>query len=136
MQDRPTAQELVEAVATFLETEILPTLVDSRLRFRGLIASNVLQIVARELAHENAGRPKEWSLLAAVLGKSSTEAPESDAVLVAGIEAMSHELRDRIRSGDFDDPTQFAKALDVAEGSVVDKLRVSNPRFLARLGIQ
>src|SRR5258708_36304950 len=136
MQDRPTAQELVDAVATFLETEIVPTLVDSRLRFRGLIATNVLQIVARELAQENAGRANEWPRLADILGQSSPEAPQSDVVLVAGIAAMTRKLRDGIRSGDFDDPTQVAKALDVAESFVVDKLRVSNPRFLPRLGIQ
>src|SRR5713226_1038274 len=47
--DRPTAAELVEATREFLETEILPTLTDRRLRFRTLVAINALGIAQREL---------------------------------------------------------------------------------------
>jgi hypothetical protein len=48
MTDRPAAGELAAAVRDFLETEILPTLEDHRLRFRTLVAMNALGIVARE----------------------------------------------------------------------------------------
>jgi len=48
--ERPTAQELTEALAEFLGGEILPTLADRRLRFRTLVAMNALSIVHRELA--------------------------------------------------------------------------------------
>src|ERR1700692_2834870 len=47
--DRPTAAELVEATREFLESEILPTLTDQRLRFRTLVAINALRIAQREL---------------------------------------------------------------------------------------
>jgi hypothetical protein len=50
MAERPTAQELVEAIQEFLGGEILPTLTDHRLRFRMLVAMNALGIVYRELA--------------------------------------------------------------------------------------
>jgi len=50
MSDRPTAQELTEAILEFLGGEILPTLTDPRLRFRTLVAMNALSIVYRELA--------------------------------------------------------------------------------------
>ncbi len=46
--DRPSARELATAVREFLETEILPTLDDHRLRFRTLVAMNALSIVERE----------------------------------------------------------------------------------------
>jgi hypothetical protein len=46
--DRPSAGELAVAVREFLETEILPTLDDHRLRFRTLVAMNALGIVERE----------------------------------------------------------------------------------------
>ena len=49
MADRPSAPELVEAVAEFLEREILPALEDRRLRFRTLVAMNALGIAQREL---------------------------------------------------------------------------------------
>jgi len=47
--ERPTAQELTEAIVEFLGDEILPTLTDHRLRFRTLVAMNALGIVHREL---------------------------------------------------------------------------------------
>jgi len=50
MSERPTAQELTEAIVEFLGGEILPTLTDHRLRFRTLVAMNALGIVHRELA--------------------------------------------------------------------------------------
>ncbi len=50
MSERPTAQELTEAIVEFLGGEILPTLDDHRLRFRTLVAMNALGIVHRELA--------------------------------------------------------------------------------------
>ena len=49
MSERPTAQELTEAILEFLDREILPTLTDRRLRFRMLVAMNALGIVHREL---------------------------------------------------------------------------------------
>ena len=45
MSDRPSAGELAAAVREFLESEILPTLDDHRLRFRTLVAMNALGIV-------------------------------------------------------------------------------------------
>jgi hypothetical protein len=50
VSERPTAQELTEAILEFLGGEILPTLSDHRLRFRTLVAMNALSIVYRELA--------------------------------------------------------------------------------------
>jgi Domain of unknown function (DUF6285) len=49
VSERPTAQELVEAIEEFLSREILPTVDDPRLRFRTLVALNALGIVKREL---------------------------------------------------------------------------------------
>jgi hypothetical protein len=49
VSERPTAQELTEAILEFLGGEILPTVDDPRLRFRTLVAMNALGIVYREL---------------------------------------------------------------------------------------
>jgi uncharacterized protein DUF6285 len=48
VSDRPSAAELTAAVREFLESELLPTLTDHRLRFRTLVAMNALGIVERE----------------------------------------------------------------------------------------
>jgi hypothetical protein len=47
--DRPSAPELVEAVAEFLEREVLPLMTDHRMKFRTLVALNALGIAHREL---------------------------------------------------------------------------------------
>jgi hypothetical protein len=49
VSERPTPDELAEAIEEFLAREILPTLGDHRLRFRTLVALNALGIVRREL---------------------------------------------------------------------------------------
>ncbi|HEU5405064.1 MAG TPA: DUF6285 domain-containing protein [Gaiellaceae bacterium] len=49
MSERPTPEELAEAIEEFLADEILPILADSRLRFRTLVALNALGIVRRTL---------------------------------------------------------------------------------------
>jgi hypothetical protein len=50
VSERPTPDELTEAIEEFLAGEILPTLDDHRLRFRTLVALNALGIVRRELS--------------------------------------------------------------------------------------
>jgi len=49
VSERPTPDELAEAIEEFLAGEILPTLDDHRLRFRTLVALNALGILRREL---------------------------------------------------------------------------------------
>jgi hypothetical protein len=51
--DRPTALELIEAVAEFLSTEVLPSATDHRQKFRTLVALNALAIARRELEASN-----------------------------------------------------------------------------------
>ena len=95
--DRPTPQELAEAVREFLEAEILPVLGDHRLKFRTLVAINGLGIAERELAATSLPREQDW------------------------------ELARRIRAGDVPDD-----AVALLKEQVAAKLRVSNPRHLAK----
>ena len=86
MSERPTAQELTEAILEFLGGEILPTIDDQRLRFRTLVAMNALSIVYRELERLP---------------------PEDDAA--------QRELAARIRAGDVSPGTLERVKRDVAE---------------------
>ena len=97
LHDRPTPQELAEAVREFLQAEILPLLDDHRLRFRTLVAINGLGIAERELATTATPREEDW------------------------------ELARRIRAGDVPDD-----AVALLKEQVARKLRVSNPRHLAK----
>jgi len=62
LHDRPTPQELAEAVREFLQAEILPILDDHRLRFRTLVAINGLGIAERELQATSPPRDEDWEL--------------------------------------------------------------------------
>ena len=95
--DRPTPQELAEAVREFLQEEILPILDDHRLKFRTIVAINGLGIAERELWATATPREDDW------------------------------ELARRIRAGDLPE-----NVVSLLKEQVAEKLRVSNPRYLAK----
>lgn len=133
MHDRPTADELTEAVSQFLQSELAPALSDPRLRFRTLIAANLMAIVTRELRAGDAPLRAEWAKLAALVGHA--EAPPIDAAeLRAGIDTLGHTLCARIRAGHADEGPWAEQALAYAEQAVIAKLQIANPRFLERIG--
>ncbi len=104
MQDQPTALELIAAVREFLQGEILPALRDQRLRFRALVAANVLSIVERELPQEAAQLRDEWARLVALDGDVAIpdQLPTNVDELRADVYARSAALCARIRGGDAD----------------------------------
>jgi hypothetical protein len=92
--ERPTPDELAEAVEEFLANEILPTLADHRARFRMLVALNALGIVRRELA----------------------KVPHGD-------DATQRELAARIRAGEVPAGALARVKADVAERLRIDSPR-------------
>jgi Domain of unknown function (DUF6285) len=73
LQDRPTAPELLEAVAGFLEQDAAP-LLDARLRFHARVAANVLRILQREWGMGPAQRERQAELLSGLLGHAGEPA--------------------------------------------------------------
>lgn len=132
MQDRPTAHELTEAVALFLSEELAPTVTDPRLRFRVLIAANLMQIVTRELAAGDGPLREEQARLLTLLGRDDA-APPAEGDLHQSVDTLGRELCARIRSGEADDGPWHALVAAYAEASLIEKLRIANPKFLQRL---
>ena len=129
MQDRPTAIELLTAVREFLEQDVLPGL-DGRKRFHGLVAANLLAIVASELEQEEGALVAEWQRLRDLLAVDETRPPGRLVGLRAAVRALTERLVERIRAGDADDGP-FAEAVRAhVRMSVVEKLRVANPKYL------
>jgi hypothetical protein len=129
MQDRPTEIELVEAVAQFLEEEVIPVTTDSRLRFRLLIAINVLRIVQRELEAGEAPLKLEWRQLISLLGRSTQAPPLSVSALRVALQELNQELCRRIRAGEAEGSWGEA-VFDHVDQAGVEKLRVTNPHYL------
>jgi len=135
MQDQPTALELVAAVREFLQNEILPAVGDQRLRFRALVAVNVLGIVERELPHEEARLREEWARLRALDGLTAetAQAPASLDELRQDVRGRMAALCERIRSGAADEGPWREEVLAFVRRSVEEKLLVNNPKYLARV---
>ena len=126
MQDRPRAGELAEAVREFIETEILPSIDDPRLRFRALVAANGLAILERELAIGAPLVQREVDALMRLLGRSDAAPGDLDELRRRATE-LNRELVRLIRAGEAPDGT-LAHLL----ATVADKLRVASPRYLER----
>lgn len=124
MQDRPTAPELLDAVREFIATELLPTVGDARLRFRTLVAANLLDMLRRELVLEPALLRAQWERLAALLDDAGPPPPD-DRELAAAVVAQHAILCTLIREGRA--PSGTFTALT---HSVRAKLEIANPRYL------
>jgi Domain of unknown function (DUF6285) len=128
MQDRPTAEELLDAVRAFLEDDVVPVL-DGRRKFHARVAANVLAIVGRELAGEEAALAAEWERLAPLVGRAG-EVPAGREALRRAVREGSAALAERIRAGDADAEPFGAAVRAHVRATVVEKLRVANPRFV------
>lgn len=130
MNDRPSAPELLAAVRLFLEGDLLKSLTDSRLRFQTLIAANVLGIAEREWQQEEEQLEEEARVLGALL---SHERPNTARVgdLRQTVLALNAELCRRIQAGTFDEPGRFKELGQILRQSLVRKLQIANPRYLA-----
>ena len=131
MNDRPSAVELVAAARMHLEKEVLPALAEPRLRFQTLVAANVLLIVERELALAESQLDAEWERLNA-LERSGPARPSSLEARREALAARRRALCERIRRGEFDKGEAQPALFQHLRRTVEDKLRVANPRFLAR----
>jgi len=132
MQDRPTAIELIAAARQHLEAEVIPPLQDPGVRFRTRVAANVLAIVERELMLAPAQLVAELARLMAVL-EAETPTPPSGGDLVAAVERETRRLEERIRAGDYDEGPRRQVLLDYLKQTAVEKLRIANPKYLARV---
>jgi len=131
VNDRPSAVELVAAARRHLEKEVLPVVAEPRLRFQTLVAANALLMVERELALAESQLEAEWERLNALEETSAAMPPGFEARQQA-IAARRRALCERIRRGELDEGAAQRALLQYLRQTVEDKLRVANPRFLAR----
>ena len=134
MQDRPTALELLAAVRTFIEQQVVPALEGGR-QFHARVAGNVLAIVARELTDGDTQLRGEWARLTELCvpanGVPTSTAPPVDAaVLHAAVGALNAELAARIRGGDADSVPFRTAVLAHLRATADEKLRIANPAYL------
>lgn len=114
MLAEPTARQLIEAVAGFLEQTALPRL-EGHAAFHGRVAVNVLGIVARELELGPAAAAAEQARLLALLGE------EGD------LGALRWALVQRIRAGAMTEATPGL--LDHLLAAAADRVAIEQPNY-------
>lgn len=128
MQDRPTPLELLAAVRSFLEDDLV-TALEGRRRFHALVAANVLGIVERELAGEEEQLGRQWGRLAELFALDATGRPQALGALRVVVRELETRLADDIRAGAADDPERARAVAEHVRATVLEKLAVANPRF-------
>lgn len=128
MQNRPTAPELLEAIRELLTNEIMPTIGDGSLRFKVLIAANLLSITERELAAGDAPKIAELNRLQTLM---HGEIPEGEP-LAESIRGFNRGLAELIRNGEVDGEEFAERVRAHIRQTLIDQLTVSNPKFLAK----
>ena len=115
MQDRPTAAELLDAVATFLQDDLLPELTGQK-AFHVRVSANLLRILEREWELEPRHLAEDRAGMGAVLGHDGD--PQD----------LRAELAEAIRAGALD--RRHDEVLRVLREAARRKLEVANPRYV------
>ena len=116
-QDRPTAAELLAAVADFLREEATPALdrAEPRLGFQMRVAANSLAILEREARLGAGADAREHARLQALLRRDGT------------LEDLNRELARQLRTGERDE--RDAELMAHLDATIADKIAIANPRW-------
>lgn len=128
MQDRPTLDELLEAVAGYLRDDVMAN-TTGRTNFHGRVAMNVVEMVRREIATIEDHFAREWDGLDHLLGVAPMP-PHLGGVRAALLE-RNRELSEAIREGRADSGQWRLDVMNHLRRTIHDKLLVSNPALAA-----
>ena len=116
MQDRPSADLLLEAVAAFLRERVVPA-TQGPLAFHARVAANALDIARRELMLVPGADARERAALAALLQAD----PQGDLI------ALNRQLCERIACDAMD--LQTPGLIDALWRITLDKLAIDQPGY-------
>ena len=114
MQDEPTPEELIKAVADFLRNDIAPA-ISGHNAFKLRVSINALDLVLRQLALQEDGETAEASRLSRLLGTQGSLAE------------LNRTLAERIASGEVGLDTPGLS--DHLWQTTIDKLAVDQPNY-------
>ena len=114
MQDEPTPQELIKAVADFLRNDIAPV-ISGHDAFKLRVSINALDLVTRQLTLEQASDSTEKARLEELLGRQGS------------LGELNRMLADRIAKGEVD--LQTPGLTGHLWQTTMDKLAVDQPSY-------
>ena len=101
MQDRPTAPDLLDALAELLFTDVREWVPSDR-RFQILVAANLCAVVARELRAGEGPSAADAELFRSLLGEEPSGAATDDADAESSAREAAARLAREIRAGNLD----------------------------------
>jgi hypothetical protein len=114
MQDEPTPEELIKAVADFLRSDIAPG-ISGHNAFKLRVSINALDLVTRQLTLEQPSDAAEVSRLSQLLGMQGS------------LTELNRTLADRIAKGELD--LQTPGLAEHLWQTTMDKLAVDQPNY-------
>ena len=116
-QDRPTAAELLSAIADMLRDEAIPALdrTDPRLGFQMRVAANSLAILEREARLGPDADRREHERLRRLLGRDGR------------LDDLNRELARQLRAGERDEGD--AALMAHLQATIADKIAIANPKW-------
>jgi len=116
-QDRPTAAELLSAIADMLRDEAIPALdkIDPRLGFQMRVAVNSLAILEREARLAPAADRREHERLKQLLDRDGS------------LDELNRELARQLRAGERDE--RDAPLMTHLQATIADKIAIANPKW-------
>jgi hypothetical protein len=114
MQDEPTPEELIKAVADFLRNDIAPV-ISGHKAFKLRVSINALDLVTRQLALEEAGDAAESARLSQLLRMQGS------------LGDLNRALADKIAKGEVD--LETPGLADHLWQTTMDKLAVDQPNY-------
>jgi hypothetical protein len=126
MQDRPTAQELLRAVKDHLDREVIPALENPRLRYQTLVASHVLSVVEREVAHGERAIREELRSLRSLDSSDAGHEPVTLEDAAKEIRERTRALCASIREGDAGSRPEVRAHIRAV---TLAKLAIANPAY-------
>ena len=114
MQDEPTPEELIKAVADFLRNDIAPA-ISGHTAFKLRVGINALDLVTRQLAREEASDAAESARLSQLLR------------IQGSLGELNRALADKIAKGEAD--LQTPGLADHLWQTTMDKLAVDQPNY-------
>jgi hypothetical protein len=116
-QDRPTAAELLSAIADMLRDEAIPALdrTDPRLGFQMRVAANSLAILEREARLGPDADRREHERLRRLLGRDGS------------LDDLNRELARQLRAGERDEGD--AALMAHLQATIADKIAIANPKW-------
>jgi hypothetical protein len=128
MQDSPSKESILLALAKFLQSEARPAVTDQRVAFRLLVAANLCTVLALECDNEEEHDAAELRGLQNLLVDNPAHLPRPRAERLALIKKLNATLAERIRKREYG-PDERARYVAHVKKTLADKLSVANPRF-------